>query len=43
MEAVELLQRDLTDLIRRRPGIGVFIYRNLAIGLGDTPLCSGNS
>jgi CRP-like cAMP-binding protein len=35
VEAAELLQRDLADLIRRRPDIGVIIYRNLAIGLGD--------
>lgn len=35
VEAAELLQRDLADLIRRRPDIGVIIYRNLAVGLGD--------
>jgi len=35
VEAAELLQRDLADLIRRRPDIGVIIYRNLAIGLGN--------
>ena len=35
VEAAELLPRDLADLIRRRPDIGVIIYRNLAIGLGD--------
>ena len=35
IEAGELLQRDLADLIRRRPDIGVIIYRNLAVGLGD--------
>ena len=35
VEAAELLQRDLGDLIRRRPDIGVIIYRNLAVGLGD--------
>ena len=43
VEAAELLQRDLTDLIRRRPDIGVIIYRNLAVGLGDKLLRSGNS
>ena len=43
VEAAELLQRDLVDLIRRRPDIGVIIYRNLAIGLGDKLLRSGNS
>ena len=35
VEAGELLQCDLADLIRRRPDIGVIIYRNLAVGLGD--------
>ncbi len=35
VEAAELLRRDLLDLIRRRPDIGVIIYRNLAAGLGD--------
>ncbi|MDH5667693.1 MAG: GNAT family N-acetyltransferase [Nitrospira sp.] len=35
VEAAELPQRDLGDLIRRRPDIGVIIYRNLAVGLGD--------
>lgn len=35
VEAAELLQHDLADLIRRRPDIGVIIYRNLAVGLGD--------
>ncbi len=35
VEAAELPQRDLADLIRRRPDIGVIIYRNLAVGLGD--------
>jgi CRP-like cAMP-binding protein len=43
VEAAELLQRDLADLIRRRPDIGVIIYRNLALGLGDKLLRSGNS
>jgi hypothetical protein len=43
VEAAELLLRDLTDLIRRRPDIGVIIYRNLAVGLGDKLLRSGNS
>jgi GNAT superfamily N-acetyltransferase len=41
VEAAELLQRDLADLIRRRPDVGVIIYRNLAIGLGDKLLRSG--
>jgi len=43
VEVAELLQRDLVDLIRRRPDIGVIIYRNLAVGLGDKLLRSGNS
>jgi len=42
VEVAELLQRDLMDLIRRRPDIGVIIYRNLAVGLGDKLLRSGN-
>ncbi|MDH5639990.1 MAG: GNAT family N-acetyltransferase [Nitrospira sp.] len=40
VEAGELLQRDLADLIRRRPDIGVIIYRNLAVGIGDKLLRS---
>jgi len=43
VEVAELLQRDLADLIRRRPDIGVIIYRNLAVGLGDKLLRSGNA
>ncbi|MEQ1654188.1 MAG: GNAT family N-acetyltransferase [Nitrospira sp.] len=43
VEVAELLQRDLADLIRQRPDIGVIIYRNLAVGLGDKLLRSGNS
>ncbi|MDO9116431.1 MAG: GNAT family N-acetyltransferase [Nitrospira sp.] len=43
VEAAELLQRDLADLIRRRPDIGVIIYRNLAVGLGEKLLRSGHS
>jgi predicted N-acetyltransferase YhbS len=43
VEAAELLRHDLADLIRRRPDIGVIIYRNLAVGLGDKLLRSGNS
>ena len=43
VEAAELLQRDLADLIRRRPDIGVIIYRNLAVGLGEKLLRSGGS
>jgi CRP-like cAMP-binding protein len=43
VEVAELLRRDLTDLIRRRPDIGVIIYRNLAVGLGDKLTRSDNS
>jgi len=43
VEAAELLRRDLEDLIRRRPDIGVIIYRNLAVGLGEKLLRSGNA
>ena len=42
VEAAELLHRDLVDLIRRRPDIGVIIYRNLAVGLGDKLARSGD-
>lgn len=40
VEAAELPQRDLEDLIRRRPDIGVIIYRNLAASVGDKLLRS---
>lgn len=43
VEVAELLQRDLADLIRRRPDIGVIIYRNLAVGLGEKLLRTGNA
>jgi hypothetical protein len=42
VEAAELLQRDLADLIRRCPDIDAFISRNLAVGLGDKLLRSCN-
>lgn len=35
VEAAVLTQADLRNLVRRRPDIGVMIYRNLAIGLGE--------
>ena len=35
VEAAVLTHLDLADLIRRRPDIGVIIYRNLALGLGS--------
>jgi GNAT superfamily N-acetyltransferase len=41
IEVAELLRCDLEDLIRRRPDIGVIIYRNLAVGLGEKLLRSG--
>ncbi|MBH0200966.1 MAG: GNAT family N-acetyltransferase [Nitrospira sp.] len=41
IEVAELLRHDLEDLIRRRPDIGVIIYRNLAVGLGEKLLRSG--
>lgn len=41
IEVAELPRRDLEDLIRRRPDIGVIIYRNLAVGLGGKLLRSG--
>lgn len=42
IEVAELSRRDLEDLIRRRHDIGVIIYRNLAVGLGDKLLRSGD-
>lgn len=42
VEVAELHRRDLEELIRRRPDIGVIIYRNLAVGLGDKLLRSGD-
>ena len=42
LEVAELHRRDLEELIRRRPDIGVIIYRNLAVGLGDKLLRSGD-
>lgn len=35
VETATLTGSDLESLIRRRPDIGVIIYRNLALGLGD--------
>jgi CRP-like cAMP-binding protein len=34
VETAVLEHRDLTELIRLRPDIGLHIYRNLALGLG---------
>jgi CRP-like cAMP-binding protein/GNAT superfamily N-acetyltransferase len=35
VEAAVLERQDLTDLIRLRPDIGLHLYKNLAIGLGE--------
>jgi hypothetical protein len=35
VETAVLDRRDLTELIRLRPDIGIQIYRNLAQGLGN--------
>lgn len=40
VEAAVLSYHDLGDLVRRRPDIGVIIYRNLGIGLGEKLLRS---
>jgi len=42
-EAAVLSYHDLGDLVRRRPDIGVIIYRNLGIGLGEKLLRSDKS
>lgn len=41
VEAAVLPHQDLMELIRRRPDIGVIIYRNLAMGLGEKLQRSG--
>ena len=43
VEAAVLCHRDLDDLVRRRPDIGVIMYRNLAMGLGRKLLRSDSS
>ncbi len=35
LETAVLNHRDLDELIRLRPDIGLFIYRNLATGIGE--------
>jgi CRP-like cAMP-binding protein/GNAT superfamily N-acetyltransferase len=35
VETATLEQQDLTELIRLRPDIGLHIYRNLAVGMGE--------
>lgn len=42
VEAAVLLRKELEKLIRRRPDIGVSVYRNLAIGLGKKLRRSGS-
>jgi len=41
VEAAVLAHRDLTELVRQRPDIGVLLYRNLAVGLGQKLKRSG--
>ena len=43
VEAAVLSYHDLDDLVRRRPDIGVIIYRNLGIGLGEKLVRSDQS
>jgi len=43
VEAAMLSHQDLAELIRHHPDIGVIIYRNLALGLGNKLLRSGKS
>jgi CRP/FNR family transcriptional regulator len=43
VEVAVLSHHDLGDLVRRRPDIGVIIYRNLGIGLGEKLLRSDQS
>jgi CRP-like cAMP-binding protein/GNAT superfamily N-acetyltransferase len=43
VEAAVLSYQDLGDLVRRRPDIGVMIYRNLGVGLGEKLLRSDQS
>jgi GNAT superfamily N-acetyltransferase len=42
-ETAVIPHRDLVELIRRRPDIGVIIYRNLALGLGQKLRQAGGS
>lgn len=43
VETAVLTHRDLGSLVRRRPDIGVIIYRNLGLGLGRKLLRSDQS
>jgi predicted N-acetyltransferase YhbS len=43
VETAVIAHRDLLELIRRRPDIGVIIYRNLALGLGHKLRQAGGS
>ena len=39
VETALLTHQALGDLVRRRPDIGVILYRNLAAGIGRSDLC----
>jgi len=43
VETAVLSHRDLTELIRLRPDIGLCIYKNLAMGMGEKLKRSGNA
>lgn len=43
VQAVSLTHQDLSELVRRRPDIGLYLYKNLAAGLGDKLLRSDRS
>jgi CRP-like cAMP-binding protein len=43
VEAAVLGHRDLAELIRLRPDIGLQLYRNLAVGMGEKLKRSGDS
>jgi CRP-like cAMP-binding protein len=43
VEAAVLTHEDLGELVRRRPDIGVIIYRNLGVGLGKKLLRTDDS
>jgi GNAT superfamily N-acetyltransferase len=43
VEAAVLSHRELADLVRRRPDIGLLLYRNLAVGMGQKLRRSGQA
>jgi len=43
VETAVLSHRDLAELIRLRPDIGLCLYRNLAMGMGEKLKRSGNA